>query len=311
MTSDTQRSELIEDAFVEGYRQGMERAALRKLDFSEPELASIKSAGACYVASLESTPPKVGSGELDAAVEVAALAIYKRRHSGDPNWPVWLNKDGYHQEPYVKSVPDWKWRGYGEDARSVLAALASPVDHPEVVRVKIKPLDWKFANGWWFGPTAEGQDYIVRDSRATNSAGQWLWGLGVEEYNLEPSLEAAKAAAQADYETRIRSALRPSDSPALEAGVAERSGKERDVLFFASYCGKDNTACSDARPCPVCLGMSNIYRIPAETPIKYVRQLEPSWNANKHLEKLTARQIGRAIRKKAAALATPATEPGK
>lgn len=46
----------------------------------------------------------------------------------------------------------------------------------------------------------------------------------------------------------------------------------RQVLFFASYCGDDNTACSDIRPCPVCLGMSNVYEIPDDTLIKYLRQ---------------------------------------
>lgn len=49
-------------------------------------------------------------------------------------------------------------------------------------------------------------------------------------------------------------------------------------------------------PCPICLGMSNVYRIPADTPIQYARELEPQWLANKHLEALTARKIGSARR---------------
>ncbi len=70
--------------------------------------------------------------------------------------------------------------------------------------------------------------------------------------------------------------------------------EDREVLFFASYCGTDNPACSDARPCPVCLGMSNVYRIPAGTKLEYVRELSPEWNTNKHLEALTWRKIGSA-----------------
>ena len=79
---------------------------------------------------------------------------------------------------------------------------------------------------------------------------------------------------------------------ALSTGEAE--GKPRQVLFFASYCGNDNTACSDVRPCPTCLGMSNVYEIPAGTPIKYMRQLTPNWLTSKMLEGLTARMIGKA-----------------
>lgn len=89
------------------------------------------------------------------------------------------------------------------------AALSASPAQP----VAIKPLQWELINGWWFGPTAEGQNYIVRASSATNFKGQWLWGLGVDKYELEPSLEEAKAAAQSDYESRIRSALVPPAVP--------------------------------------------------------------------------------------------------
>jgi hypothetical protein len=49
--------------------------------------------------------------------------------------------------------------------------------------------------------------------------------------------------------------------------------------------------------------MSNVVRIPEGTPLQHVRMLAPEWNGNKHLEKLTWRQIGstRARRKKAPA----------
>ena len=90
-----------------------------------------------------------------------------------------------------------------EDMQEVAAALSAGQAQP----VAIKPLEWELINGWWFSPTAEGQNYIVRASSATNFKGQWLWGLGVDKYELAPSLEAAKAAAQKDFEARIRSAL--------------------------------------------------------------------------------------------------------
>lgn len=58
----------------------------------------------------------------------------------------------------------------------------------------------------------------------------------------------------------------------------------REVLFFASYCGDDNPACSPKRPCPVCLGMSNVYEIPADTRIKYKRELAPHWLSDEAIE---------------------------
>lgn len=82
------------------------------------------------------------------------------------------------------------------------------------------------------------------------------------------------------------------------ADYRETIKEPREVLFFASYCGDDNSACSARRPCPICLGMSNVFRIPAGTAIEYVRELEPNWNVNRHLEKLTARQIGSAKRRR-------------
>lgn len=107
------------------------------------------------------------------------------------------------------------------------------------------------------------------------------------------SLSDAQAAAQADFTSRILSAL--SSSPVGEMDGWRRT-TEHEVLFIASYCGDDNTACSESRPCPTCLGMANVYIIPDGTPIKYQRQLSPDWLGNKHLEKLGARQIGKAPR---------------
>lgn len=55
---------------------------------------------------------------------------------------------------------------------------------------------------------------------------------------------------------------------------------DREFLLFASYCGDDNPDCSDERPCPVCLGMSNIYRLLPNGDMAYVRQMSPDWNTD-------------------------------
>ena len=103
-----------------------------------------------------------------------------------------------------------------------------------------------------------------------------------------------------DCDAALKFIRRRATPPSPAQGTVERdtARRDREVLFFASYCGDDNTACSDLRPCPTCLGMSNVYRIPGSTEITYERQLSPDWLANKHLEKLTARQIGKAPRPK-------------
>ena len=67
----------------------------------------------------------------------------------------------------------------------------------------------------------------------------------------------------------------------LEALSAPESGAEaagdREVLLFTSYCGGDNPDCSPSRPCPVCLGMSNVFRVKGGS-MTFARELAPSWN---------------------------------
>lgn len=97
----------------------------------------------------------------------------------------------------------------------------------------------------------------------------------------------------------LQTCVRMSDAlSALEATppaqVTEGASAKREVLLFSSYCGDDNTACSEVRPCPSCLGMSNVVNIPAVTPIEHAREFEPRWLSNKRMEALTARQIGKA-----------------
>lgn len=75
--------------------------------------------------------------------------------------------------------------------------------------IEVKALEWSASDSWDVAKTVVGT-YVVRPCLATNFTGQFLMGRpGKEtsESGLYPSEEAAKAAAQKDFETRIRSAL--------------------------------------------------------------------------------------------------------
>lgn len=89
------------------------------------------------------------SGKIsEAMVEAAGIAIYRRRHSGDPMWPVGVDKHGLHQEPFIDHVPDWKWRGYDEDARAVLTAALSV---PAPGTGGAEPVAWRYRGKFkWF-----------------------------------------------------------------------------------------------------------------------------------------------------------------
>lgn len=79
--------------------------------------------------------------------------------------------------------------------------------NPVAEAVKVKPLEWNAPDSWNIAESVVGT-YIVRPCLATNYAGQFVMHCGDEEKSsLYPSEEAAKNAAQADYEQRILSAL--------------------------------------------------------------------------------------------------------
>lgn len=92
------------------------------------------------------------------------------------------------------------------------AALTAAL--PFLQGVKVKDLRWK-------GPDSSGEHHALNGLwgyiiRCGNGNGYWLTEIG----QYYPTPEAAKAAAQADYEARIRSAIEPAPSPrekALEA----------------------------------------------------------------------------------------------
>lgn len=188
---------------------------------------------------------------------------------------------------------------------AAFATIPTPTVTPEpgdvAGLVAIKPLEWNEETsepGWWM---AESRGLFLGYEVRTNSRGVVRVRFpGKTWETFEGDVEAAKAAAQADYEARIRSELVAApalpapqgiDDPSLAYWTPERllesyapapalpdgwemNDKDRDVLFFTSYCGKDDDdGCSDSMPCKACLDMSNVFRIRAGTPIKYVRHL--------------------------------------
>ena len=82
--------------------------------------------------------------------------------------------------------------------------LAAP---PAAEPVKVKPLEWgrDYVDRMWYGnaPARQtGPSYLVGDNGiwCINGTGRWV-------HDQAGDVEAAKAACQADYEARIRSAL--------------------------------------------------------------------------------------------------------
>ncbi|ESZ63758.1 hypothetical protein NL532_32055 [Mesorhizobium sp. C120A] len=159
----------------------------------------------------------VTPGKALAAAEPYAHEYGKT--NGDGTFSVVIER-GEPKNP----VPDWP----------VKALYAAPVDHPDVVGVKIKDLEW--VEDWTGGnddiPSWRGNNplglhvYICFAGRLFN-------GRQIKRHDEVPSdvLADAKAAAQSDYETRIRSALQPLDSPEVVGEpVAYASQGQMDAL---------------------------------------------------------------------------------
>lgn len=90
----------------------------------------------------------------------------------------------------------------------LVAALEAALSAAEP-SVAVKDLEWNLNDSWNVSKTVIGT-YVVRPCLATKFAGQWLLRRAQNEDSektLYASEEEAKAAAQADYEARIRSAL--------------------------------------------------------------------------------------------------------
>lgn len=104
---------------------------------------------------------------------------------------------------------------------------ASPA--PDAVEPSVKALEWNAPDSWNIAQTIVGA-YVVRPCLATNYNGQFVMRRpGEETSERYPTEDAAKAAAQADYDARIRSALAPT-SPVSAPGVVEALKEACSVL---------------------------------------------------------------------------------
>ena len=141
----------------------------------------------------------------------------------------------------IRMVPGWRDLGAGELAEQLLPAIlreaASRLRAPAVAEVEVKPLEWVPVEEWKRcskerAPAFGGEYQIVMLDPDDDEPLPSLYfeiGLGAFMFRFEqgqdpmglpgetcprkfPSVEAAKAAAQADYERRIRSALRTGGS---------------------------------------------------------------------------------------------------
>lgn len=105
-------------------------------------------------------------------------------------------------------------------ARVAYAALSAPVEAP----VAVKPLEWRTVGKTDHVAETLFGNYEIWPHRATDIDGASVWRFGDKSGESAETLDAAKAAAQADYEQRIRSALidTPRPLPSVEPTPNER-----------------------------------------------------------------------------------------
>jgi hypothetical protein len=104
------------------------------------------------------------------------------------------------REDVLAIVQEWT---YCSDVEDLVRALPA-------VQPKVKPLVWERGIVDWAKPLP-GMKYVAC---STIPEGYWAWWLdGTDVRSVEPDEESAKAAAQADYEARILSALEPAVQP--------------------------------------------------------------------------------------------------
>ena len=131
------------------------------------------------------------------------------------------------------------------DHEAIVARLTAERDDALVGAVKVKPLVWgpypnpvfagsdiAFANVEWTVP------YCYQVQRDPWAPGYMAFGFprhGTETWNSKghPTIEAAKAAAQADYDARILAAIQP-DPDARQADLAKAWTMGRDAAAGAA-----------------------------------------------------------------------------
>lgn len=103
--------------------------------------------------------------------------------------------------------------------------------------VRVKPLEWEVTD-WSAGSGVNGEDDIAWEAQTClNSWGYGIEWLGGDKFEYDgartafKSLPEAKAAAQADYDARIRAALEPDP----ERLAVVRELQEACAMLFADY----------------------------------------------------------------------------
>jgi hypothetical protein len=121
-------------------------------------------------------------------------------------------------------TPDPEWHSHNCRYR-ILREAEAMIDHlPDAALpargVGVKPLVWKQeADNAWAAAHYAIHQYWPHNNGPFAVSG-YLGGLGAMSLGKHPTLDAAKSAAQADYEARILAALAPTDAATQKGGDA-------------------------------------------------------------------------------------------
>jgi hypothetical protein len=197
------------------------------------EICALKSR--IEIRALSTEPGEAVKGPTDGMLDATALAAARsafRKAEENPNMIdcQTCNGRGYHHGFGEDGAdPDWcsNCGGGGYDMtedeqnrpidEAIRAYLATLTKSSPVEAVAVKGLEWHgpdFEEEYW-AAWIGGRYTIGAD--AENGKGRWLSGVG----GYFPDVEAAKAAAQSDYEMRIRSALATLSNPEAPAARVE------------------------------------------------------------------------------------------
>ncbi len=151
-------------------------------------------------------------------------------------------RKGPSHDGYVTDATYNHWCGQRAAIHDILAALTPA---PQPATATVKPLEWQSrATDYWRADTTIGRYSVAHED---DGFGVWLAGSEDDEYpaHVFANSEAAKIAAQADYERRILAAL----SPAATEPVA---WMQRHKLGPHHLCNPDTQAYDDwSDPFPV------------------------------------------------------------
>lgn len=147
-------------------------------------------------------------------------------HLGEPN--CWRIDETVQGGAICWRTVEHRYHAFQIAAESVHPVSVYPLYRaPQAPAVAVKPLEWEECDWHWQrgkSPITKPSNYLVRPCLADRWVGQWMLyapgGSGDERLRIGgfyPTVDAAKAAAEADYERRIRSVL--VDAPALAEAV--------------------------------------------------------------------------------------------